>query len=362
MQESIVQLELDDVPFRGIVEQSLAGVYVVLDERFMYANDTFAAMFGYSRDAFIGRRMVDCVTPDSVDEVMHNYRLRMSGEVSTIHYFTKGLRSDGRIVHLELHASRVECRGRPALAGVAVDITERVQRRQELQRSREQLRELAQHINQAREAERARLAREVHDVLGGMLTSVKFDLARIVRRSLAPGQQELNGIATDLVALVQETIDTARAISEEMRPTSLDLLGLPAALRQALERFGARHQIAVSLNLAGDEAPLPGTAATQIYRIVQEALTNVARHAGASRVELALRFEPAGLDLRLADDGRGITHSRARPGAVGLFSMAERAHEMGGTLSVADGPDGGTVVHLHLPLTTSAATEPAPGD
>src|SRR5438093_13018471 len=99
------EVVFSDIPFRGMVEQSLAGVYVVLDERFMYANDTFAAMFGYSRDEFIGRRMVDCVTPDSVDEVMRNYRLRMSGEVPSIHYVTKGLRRDGSIVHLDLHAS-----------------------------------------------------------------------------------------------------------------------------------------------------------------------------------------------------------------------------------------------------------------
>src|SRR5215471_15446569 len=99
-------LTFDDVPFRGIVEQSLAGIYGVLDERFMYANDTFAGMFGYPRGEFIGRRMVDCITPDSVAEVMENYRRRISGEVQAIHYSTKGVRKDGRIVHLELHASR----------------------------------------------------------------------------------------------------------------------------------------------------------------------------------------------------------------------------------------------------------------
>ena len=103
-------LTFDDVPFRGIVEQSLAGVYVVRDERFMYANDTFAGMFGYTREEFIGRRMIDCVTPDSVDEVLRNYRRRMSGEVASIHYFTTGLRRDGSIFNLEVHASRVECR------------------------------------------------------------------------------------------------------------------------------------------------------------------------------------------------------------------------------------------------------------
>lgn len=359
MQDLTSQIQLDDVPFRGIVEQSLAGIYVVLDERFMYANDTFAAMFGYARDEFIGRRLVDCVTADSVEEVMRNYRLRISGEVRTIHYHTKGLCRDGGVVHLELHASRVECKGRPALAGVAIDITERVQRREELRRSREQLRELAQHINSAREVERARLAREVHDVLGGMLTSVKMDLARIARRTGAPEQEELNGIVIDLVALVQETINTARAISEEMRPTSLDLLGLPAALRQGLERFGVRHGVVVAMTVDGDEAVLPEAMATQVYRIVQEALTNVSRHAKAARVELALRYEPEALDLRLADDGCGIGSGRVRPGAIGLFSMAERAREIGGTLVLGDRLGGGTVVHLRLALKPLPS---APGD
>ena len=354
MQDLPAQIQFDDVPFRGIVEQSLAGIYVVLDERFMYANDTFAAMFGYASEEFIGRRLVDCVTSDSVEEVMRNYHLRISGEVRTIHYYTKGLRRDGKVVNLELHASRVECRGRPALAGVAVDITERVQRREELRRSREQLRELAQHINNAREVERARLAREVHDVLGGMLTSVKMDLTRIVRRTGAPDQQELNTIATDLVALVQETIDTARAISEEMRPTSLDLLGLPVALRQGLERFGVRHGVVVAMRVDGEPAALPQAVATQIYRIVQEALTNVSRHAKAARVELSLHYAPQALDLWLADDGCGIDKKRMRPGAIGLFSMAERARDIGGTLVLDDRPGGGTIVHLHLHLALQA--------
>lgn len=335
---------LDDVPFRGIVEQSLAGVYVVLDERFMYANDTFAAMFGYARDEFIGRRMVDCVTPDSVADVLRNYRLRMSGAVESIHYFTKGLRRDGSVFHLELHASRVECRGRPALTGVAIDVTERVHQQQ-------RLRELAQRLNFAREAERSLLSREVHDVLGGMLTSVKMDLARIVRRTAAPGQEELQRIATDLVGLVQETIDTARGISEQMRPAALDLLGLPTALRQELARFGARHGLRVQAEVDEALPVLHETAAVQVYRIVQEALTNVARHAEAGAVTLRLQAHDGGLLLRLADDGRGLGAEPPRPGAIGLFSMAERAREIGGTLCVARRAEGGTELRLTLPRT-----------
>jgi two-component system, NarL family, sensor histidine kinase UhpB len=348
-------VDFEDVPFQGIVEQSLAGVYVVLNERFMYANDRFAAMFGYPREEFIGRRMVDCVTPDSVDEVMQNYRRRISGEVASIQYTTKGLRKDGQIVHLELHASRVECRGHPALAGVALDITERVRRQEQLRRSREQLRELTRHINKTREIERARLAREVHDVLGGMLSSAKFDLARIVRRTSAPGQDELHRIATDLVALMQETIDATRVISNEMRPTSLDLLGLEVALRQLLERFGARHGLGATVDSHGEARPIVEAMAMQIYRIVQEALTNIARHAKATQIHLALTYRGDSLLLRLADNGCGIDAVPRRPGSIGLFSMAERASEIGATLEVSGRPEGGTEVTLELAIPTAAS-------
>jgi len=343
-------LAFDDVPFRAIAEQSLAGFYVVLDERFVYVNDTFAAMFGCDRAEFIGRRIADCVTEDSVDEVMHNYRRRISGEVQAIHYVTKGVHRSGEVVHLELHASRVECRGRPALAGVALDITERVQAQTALRESREQLRRLAKHINSTREIERARLAREVHDVLGGMLSSAKFDLSRIVRRTAAPEMAELNDIASQLVELMQETIETARSISEEMRPASLELLGLGAALAQAAERFGARHGLRVEVHCSGVIDGLAPSAAMQIFRIVQEALTNVARHAHADRLELQLSATPGALVLRLSDNGRGMDAAPRRPGSIGLFSMAERARDIGATLKIRPGSAGGTELLLLLPL------------
>jgi two-component system, NarL family, sensor histidine kinase UhpB len=351
----MLPLAFDDVPFRAIAEQSLAGFYVVQDECFVYANDTFAALFGCGRAEFIGRRIVDCVTEDSVDEVMRNYRLRIGGEVRDIHYTTKGVHRDGHVVHLDLHASRVECRGRPALAGVALDITERVQAQAALRESREQLRRLAKHIEATREIERARLAREVHDVLGGMLSSAKFDLSRIVRRTAGPGQEELHTIAVQLVELMQETIETARSISEELRPASLELLGLGPTLTKAAERFGQRHGLDVAVQCAGPLDGLPAAAALQVFRITQEALTNVVRHADASRIEVQLSATAGVLVLRLADNGRGIDATQRRPGSIGLFSMAERARGIGATLNIRPGSAGGTELLLMLPLPPKAA-------
>lgn len=347
---------LDEVPFRGIVEQSLVGMYVVQDGCIVYANDRLVQMYGYAREQFVGIPIERLIAPASLAEVRRNYALRISGEVPNIRYVAQCLRCDGQLMYLDLEASHVACRGRAALAGVAIDITERVLRQEELKRSREQLRELAKRINSARESERTRLSREVHDVLGGMLTSAKMDLSRIVRRTAA--LPELHGIATDLVTLLQQTIDTARAISEQMRPASLGLLGLPEALRQALELFAARHALATSIDIEPDLPALSEDSATQIYRITQEALTNIARHARASRVELQLRQHGGALELRLADDGRGIDNVPHRPGSIGLFSMAERALEIGAALQVEAGAQGGTVLTLQLPLTAKPGGAP----
>lgn len=334
-------LNLDDVPFMGIIEQSLAGVYVVLDERFMYANDTFAAMFGYGREEFIGRRVVECVTSESVPEVMENYRRRISGEVASIHYITQGLRKDGQIVHLELHASRVMCRGRPALAGVALDITERVRRREEL-------RELSRRLDTAREVERTRLARDVHDVLGGMLSSAKFDVARIARRCTTPEQAELHGIAADLSLLLQETIDTARAISHELRPASLDLLGLEAALRQDLQGLSRRLGIASDVQVRGGPIALAPEVCSEVYRIVQEGLTNIGRHAQASRVALTIEQSAETFELHLVDDGRGIGSRPANCTSLGMAGMQERAAKIGAEFVLQPAVERGTELMLRL--------------
>ena len=249
---------LDEVPFQGIVEAALAGVYVVCDERFRYVNDTFAAMFGYRVDEIEGMHLRDLVTPDSGDDVMEKYHQRITGEMPSIRYTTDCRHKDGRTVKLEIHGARVLFRGQPALSGMALDITDRIERERQLRRSREQLRELARDINTSREDQRARFARDVHDVLGGMLSSIKMDVARILRRAAAPELSDIRTIATELLTLTQETIDAARRIADESRPLALDSLGLFAAIEVMLEKFGSRSGIAVSFHLEGHTPPVVG--------------------------------------------------------------------------------------------------------
>lgn len=336
-----------DIPFRGIVEQSLAGMYVIQDEIFQYVNATFAGMIGYRPEEMIGMHLRQAVMPEMLDEVVANYHRRVGGEVDSIRYITAGRHRDGHPVDLDVHGSSLCYRGRPAVVGVGVNITEPLRQQQELRQSRERLRELAAHLNTVREAQRTRIARELHDVLGGMLTSMKMDIQRIDRRTNAP---ELKAIVGDLLHLVQESIGTVRTISEDLRPGVLDHLGLRAALQSALQQFAERTEIACTLQADGFAAELSPPRATAAYRICQEALTNIARHADASRVILRLSAEAGDLVVEIEDNGRGLPSLTPLGKSIGLLGMAERAREFGGVLAARPGAAGGACLVLRMPL------------
>ncbi|CAI09370.1 Two-component system sensor kinase [Aromatoleum aromaticum EbN1] len=327
----------------------MAGVYLVFDERFQYVNSTFAGMFGYTQEEFVGTPIRDLVLPDFVGQAMEYYRRRMHEGVSSIRYFTRCRHRDGHVVHIEVHGSRVDYRGQAALAGVVIDVSERVRRDQDLHRSRRRLRELASYLNSSREELRSQLAREVHDVLGGMLSSIKLDVFRIQRRSSGPALAEIQEITQELLPLVQDTIDTARQISDELRPRMLDTLGLVAAIRSELEAFGRRNEILVGFMMEGAEPELSAETATQCFRVFQEALTNVGRHAQAETVEVRVRNRDGRFEMQVRDDGKGIDRPSMREGSIGMLSMAERARSIGGSLYVHARAGGGTVVLLAVP-------------
>lgn len=343
------EIEFRDIPFQGIVEQSLAGAYLVFDERFQYVNSTFAEMFGYTQEEFVGTSIRDLVLPDFVGEAMEYYRLRVYEGVPSIRYFTRCRHRDGHVVHIEVHGSRVDYHGHAALAGVVIDVSERVRRDEDLQRSRRRLRELASYINSSREELRGQLAREVHDVLGGMLSSIKLDVFRIQRRASDPALVEIREITDELLPLIQDTIDTARQISDELRPRMLDTLGLVAAIRSELEAFGRRNEIVVGFTVEGDEPELSAETATQCFRVFQEALTNIGRHAQAETVEVRVRNQGGRFEMQVRDDGKGIDRPSMREGSIGMLSMSERARSIGGSLYVNARAGGGTVVLLAVP-------------
>lgn len=336
-----------DIPFRGIVEQSLAGMYVIQDEVFQYVNATFAGMLGYTPAEMTGMHLRQAVHPEMQEATIANFHRRISGEVPSIRYTTIGWHRNREPVHLEVHGSSVIYRGRPAVVGVGVNITEQLQQQEALRLSRERLRELAAYSNAVREEQRTRIARDLHDVVGGMLTSMKLDIQRIRRRNSDP---DIERIVADLLDLAQESIGVVRSISEDLRPGVLDHLGLQSALDSALRQFAERTEIACLLEGGDSAIHLSPAAATAVYRICQEALTNIARHAGATRVCLRISAVNGLLHVEIEDNGRGLASLTPVGKSLGLLSMAERAHEFGGRLDSRPGAAGGTCLVLDIPM------------
>jgi PAS domain S-box-containing protein len=217
----------------------------------------------------------------------------------------------------------------------------------------DQLRALSSHVESVREDERTGIAREIHDQLGQALTALKIDLGWLARRAEEnhnESSKEVGERIQSMFALTESVMAEIRRISSELRPAVLDDLGLVAALEwQALEyerRTGTKCTFASN---AGEER-LDPRLSTAVFRIFQESLTNVARHADATRVDVALQRHPRQLELTVLDDGKGITPAAVNnPRSLGLLGMRERARGLGGTVDVAGGPTGGTLLTLRVP-------------
>ncbi len=220
----------------------------------------------------------------------------------------------------------------------------------ELTMLNEQLRGLSVHLQQVRENDRAVIAREIHDDLGQSLTALKMDLSFIQRR-LPAESRALTEKADSMARIIVATIDSVKRISTELRPGILDHLGLTAAMEWQAQEFEKRSDIPCDIVFAPAEIALDRYHTTEVFRIFQETLTNVARHADATEVSVLLQIEADSLVLRVQDNGRGITDAeKADPKSLGLIGMRERVNNCGGSLAITGVPDTGTVVNVRFPL------------
>lgn len=221
-----------------------------------------------------------------------------------------------------------------------------------MRRSRDQLRNLAAKLQAAREEERAHLARELHDELGQTLTSLKLELLRIVgviQRS--PQTPATLDRIQSLIGLTEISLETTRRIATDLRPPALDHLGLAEAIKWEASTVQARTGIRCRLVVTGRQSKLTEAEATGVFRIFQEAITNVIRHAEASAVRILLRESDEAFLLSVKDNGRGITARKAAdPAAIGLVGMRERARLLGGTLDISGKKGKGTMVVFRMPV------------
>jgi PAS domain S-box-containing protein len=227
------------------------------------------------------------------------------------------------------------------------------QAEQAIQQSREQLRALATRLQNQQEEERRRIAREIHDELAQSLTALKIDVAWLSKR-LRGADAGCRARLGDMTALLNGLVSSVRRIGTELRPGILDDLGLTAAIEWQLQEMQKRTGMAYSLTLPEEEILLDQARATAMFRIFQEALTNVLRHASARKVAVHLSRQPTGLILAITDDGKGITPSQLTDRrSLGLLSMRERAQLLGGKVSIQATAGEGTTVTLRMPYETT---------
>jgi signal transduction histidine kinase len=228
----------------------------------------------------------------------------------------------------------------------------------EHQNATEQLRLLTAHLQSAREEERIRIAQEIHDEIGTLMTAIKMDLAFLSKEIAGKGAKKSPEVLCeeigDTTKLVDNAIQTIHQIVLELRPAVLDHMGLRAALEWQLQEFQTRTKIQYQFISNLDAIHLDAERSTAVFRILQEALTNVARHAHATRVDASLQEEDDQLVLQVRDNGRGISEEQISGiGRFGLLGMRERAHASGGDVVVRGSPGQGTVVTVRMPVNHS---------
>lgn len=342
------ELRNSERKYRSLFDQSLDGILLACagaDGEILAANPAACHKLGCTEAEIIRRGKRAFMEPD--DPAYAGQPASYHGEY---HYRT----ADGRWFPVEVAGGVFPGRDGRLWIGVTFrDITKRKQSEAELTRSREELRRLSGSLQSVQEAERRRIARELHDELGQCLMALKLDVSWLRDRLPAEAPANLSNKLDQIGDAIDTTVETVRSLAANLRPSILDDLGLTAACEWLLQEFQQRTGIDCHLRVEPEEFALPDAVATASFRVVQEALTNVARHAQAQRVDVHLLRGPDGLKVVVADDGVGLPQSRSRT-TLGLVGMRERALALGGRLDLHSGPGEGTRIHLFIPV----ATEP----
>ncbi len=352
------QIELLNRRMRAVFELAPVAIWINDGERIVFANRACAALFGASeRETLIGRSIYDLLAPESCEPVRLTLAQTLQGEATTATVHERIARLDGGLREVVLAIASLPDHGRTVVQMVITDVSERAREHRELERSRRTLRSLSANMVQARENERQRIARELHDELGQRLTALKMELSSL--GGGAAGSAPAGRIEA-MLEMVDDTVATVRRIATELRPLMLDDLGLNAAIDWLANGWARRMGVKMTLHLGATDPAIDDAASIALYRVVQEALTNIARHARATEVCIEVQEGAGELRLTVLDNGIGFDPaSMFREGSHGLLGIRERALMLGGELEVGNSPRGGGRVTVRLPLLAAPVADPA---
>lgn len=345
------QLRASELKYRLLFEENPMPMWMISlpDRQFLDVNQAAQEFYGYTRQEFLEMTAYD-IRPENTLERYRTYEASSTNTGVNHAGIWEHLTKTGSVVKMNIITHNIIYEGKNARLILANDVTQKIEAEEALQKSHEQLRELATHLEHAREAERTHIAREIHDELGQQLTGLKMDISWLNRR-LKSQDEEVQKKIDETLALVDGTVKTVRRIATELRPSILDDLGLDAAMEWQSEEFQKRSDITCVFNSNISDITVAPDIATGIFRIYQECLTNVARHSGASMVNAFLQIKDNILVLTILDNGKGfIEREIEEKKTLGLLGMKERAMLLGGSYEITSKPGKGTSVLIIVPL------------
>lgn len=338
--------------FRALIENGMEAI-TLLNEKFLpiYRSPSSSRLTGWTMEDRLKYGIVEQTHPEDMakvnellEKVVANpgkpYRLTFRTKHKDGHYVAL----DGSVINL-LHDESVR-----AIVTNMYDVTESKEAEDLLKESHAELRLLASHLQDVREQERTAMAREIHDELGQQLTGLKMDISWLNKRKDL-NDQAARAKIREILALVDATVSTVRRLAAELRPAILDDLGLPEALEWHGKQFQQRSGIRTALNIQCAKAAMQGEIATGLFRICQEALTNVARHSGATEVTVALDTDDQIAKLTVCDNGKGFdVRAIEQKSTLGILGMKERSLMMGGKFEYISQPGRGTSIQVTVPM------------
>lgn len=320
---------------------------------FIEVNDVACERFGYTREEFLMLSPSAIIYPKHIDEFNKSIEKLLS-ENHVVYQVTHKAK-DKRLIPAEISSHLFHYEGKMTVLSIARDITERKQGEEKLKRSSIILRNLATHLQSIREEERGLIAREIHDELGQVLTVLKIQISLLANK-LRSDQGDLKIKIDSLSNLIDGAVDSVQKIASKLRPVILDELGLLSAIEWQTQEFQRVSGIHCSLSLPTSEINFEKEKSTAVFRIFQEALTNVMRHSKASIVSVSVQKTNNLFTLQVTDNGIGISNEQIKdPHSLGLIGINERAMIVGGEVYVEGIPNLGTRVRLEIPLAATGS-------
>ncbi len=354
------QRALQDVEARvhDMVESAMDPIVTIDENQCIVRFNTAAEqVFGWPRSAVLGQPL-QMLIPERFRHAHGNHVRKYSTTGNTsrrmgLQSVLMGLRANQEEFPVEASISQHGQDGKKLFTAILRDVTERVRAEAALRRSREELRELAKLSQSVREQEKSRIARELHDELAQSLTALKMDTAWLIER-LPEQQTALGEKLKAMQTLLDNTVTATRRISSDLRPLMLDDLGLIPAAEWLVQNFSQRTGVVCELT-ADDDMEIEDPHATAAFRILQEALTNIAKHAHASHVDVSIEQDDGTITLTVSDNGSGFSLQDPRkPDSFGLMGLRERAYLLDGDVDITSNPGQGTRICVRIPLLGSS--------